>query len=152
MSIHLTSVLFSLLGGITVAVVSHFLSIRRKRHDELAEFRLRAYTDFINSVSQIITARRTGITSDSLENIAALNDAKIRICICAEEYVVNSLSGFLENGATLELESGTISFTQLCSDIRASLGNKTLKNNHGLSHILFNIEPSSYSYRTDEDK
>lgn len=77
----------SLLSALLVAILSHFFSITRKRHAGLVEMRLKAYTDFINAASRLVAARRTGRVSDELEELVALNDAKIRICICAAPFL-----------------------------------------------------------------
>lgn len=148
MSISITAIL-SLLSAITVAVLSHLFSTRRKRVDELSEMRVKAYSDFINSISRLVSARRRGSTEDDLDELATLNDAKNRICICANREVVNALIEFWKAGATLEAENEVIAFTQLCSRIRESLGNK--RNDIidlELSNTLFALEPSTFSFRT----
>jgi len=147
MSIVLTTVL-SLFSAITVAVLGYFFSTRRKRIDELAEMRLKAYSDFINSISRITSARRSGRTEDELDELSALNDAKNRICICANREVVEALTEFWGAGGTLEAESEVVAFTQLCYRIRESLGNK--RNDIvdlELSKTLFSLEPSTFSFR-----
>ncbi|BBA35373.1 uncharacterized protein sS8_3435 [Methylocaldum marinum] len=73
--------LSSLVGGVLGVLLTHVFSIKRKQRDELAEFRLKAYVDFINAASRLVSARRVGRTADEIEELAALNDAKIRICI-----------------------------------------------------------------------
>ena len=147
MSIAITATL-SLLSAITVAVLGHFFSTRRKRIDELAEMRLKAYSDFINSISRITSARRNGRTEDELDDLSALNDAKNRICICANKEVVEALIEFWGAGGTLETEKEVIALTQLCYRIRESLGNK--RNDIvdlELSKTLFSLEPSTFSFR-----
>lgn len=147
MSIAITSIL-SLISAITVAVFSHFFSMRKKRGDELAEMQLKAYSDFINSISRLVSARRKGRTEDELDELATLNDAKTRICICANREVVEALTEFWKVGATLEAEHEVIAFTRLCCRIRESLGNK--RNDIvdlELSKTLFSLEPSTYSFR-----
>lgn len=138
----------SFMSALIVALTSHWLSERRKRRDELAEFRLRAYSDFINAASRLVSARRLGQIRDEQLDLAALNDAKTRICICAEIPVVEALAEFWRNGGTLEREREILAFTNLCMRIRESLGNKP----HGpvdlgISDLLFRLEPSRYSYR-----
>ncbi|SEA83796.1 hypothetical protein SAMN05660420_03360 [Desulfuromusa kysingii] len=151
MSIVLTTVL-SLLSAITVAVLGHFFSTRRKRTDELAEMRLKAYSDFINSISRITSARRSGRTEDELDELSALNDAKNRICICANREVVEALTEFWRAGGTLEAESEVVAFTRLCYKIRESMGNK--RNDIvdlELSKTLFSLEPSTFSFRAKKN-
>jgi hypothetical protein len=138
----------SLMSALIVAFSGHLLSERRKRRDELAEMRLGAYRDFINAASRLVAARRLGLTEDESEDLVALNDAKTRICICAEAQVVKALCEFWRHGGTLEREQEILAFTRLCMQIRESLGNKRHDlSNVGLSDTLFRLEPSSYSFR-----
>ena len=147
MSITFASIL-SILSAITVAVLSHFFSLKRKRQDDLAEMKIRAYTDFINATSRLVTARRLGITEDELTDLVALNDAKNRILICGDAEVVESLMIFWNAGGTLENESEILAFKQFCLDIRESLGNKHNDiASLNLSDAIFKIEPSGYSFR-----
>ena len=104
----------SFFSALIVAVVGHLFSSKRKRRAELAEMQLKAYTDFINAVSRLVSARRKGHTEDELNELAALNDAKTRICICADKAVVEALSEFWENGGTLEGEHELQAFTRFC--------------------------------------
>ena len=147
MSIAITAIL-SLLSAITVAVLSHLFSTRRKRVDELSELRVKAYSDFINSISRLVSARRRGRSEDELDELATHNDAKNRICICANREVVEALTEFWEAGGTLEAENEVMAFTKLCYRIRESLGNK--RNDIidlELSRTLFALEPSTFSFR-----
>lgn len=147
MSVAIASLL-SLCSALIVALASHFFAVRKKQHDQLAEARLKAYTDFINSTSRLMAARRTGRTEDELDELAALNDAKTRICLCAEKPVVEALIEFWNAGGTLENELEVINFKNLCLRIRESLGNEW-KDIAALpiSDTLFKLEPSNYSYR-----
>jgi hypothetical protein len=140
--------LLSLLSVGIGALISHFLTSRRSRLDDLAGFRLKAYGDFIGASAVLIAARRVGRIEDEIDDLAKLNDAKARICICAEPPVVEALKDFWKSGGTLELEHEILAFTRLCMRIRESLGNK--KNDilgSDISETLFRLEPSSYSYK-----
>lgn len=148
----LITVVLSLLSGAigagVGAVLAHVLTQRRSRHDSLAAFRLKAYTDFISAASHLVANRRLGTTSDQVSDLAALNDAKARICICAEVPVVEALGKFWKLGGTLEQEGEILAFTRLCARIRESLGNdKNDIHSVDVSDILFRIEPSKYSFR-----
>lgn len=130
------------------ALLTHFLTEKRKRREELMEQKLKAYSDFINSVSKIIAARRLGQTENDTGELAILNDAKIRICICGDKSVVEALTEFWDYGGTLEREHEILAFTRLCMTIRESLG----YNPHdiadlNMSNTLFKIEPSNFSFR-----
>jgi hypothetical protein len=142
----------SLMSALIVALAGHVLSERRKRHDELIDLRLKAYTDFINSASRLVADRRLGKTQDNPSDLAALNDAKTRICICADPPVVDALAEFWHHGGTLEKEQGILAFTRLCMRIRESLGNKHNDiANHDISDTLFRLEPSPYSFRATKE-
>lgn len=140
--------LLSLLGALLGVLVTHFLSEKRKQREEPTEQKLKAYSDFINSASKIIADRRLGHTENDSQEVALLNDAKVRICICGDKSVIQALTEFWEHGGTLERESEILAFTRLCMRIRESLGYKA----HDLfdlniSNTLFRIEPSCFSFR-----
>ncbi|MES2189783.1 MAG: hypothetical protein V4454_06640 [Pseudomonadota bacterium] len=141
--------ILSLCSALVVAVLSHLLSTQRKQRDELAELRLKAYTDFINAASRLVSARRLGKTDDALDDLALLNDAKTRICICAEPQIVHALAKFWEEGGTLEKENEILAFTRFCMQVRASLAGKP--NDLGsfdMSNTLFRLQPSRYSFKS----
>lgn len=139
----------SLLSAVLVAVLSHIFSSHRKRRDELAEMRLKAYTDFINAASRLVSARRSGRTEDALDELTALNDAKTRICVCAEAKVVEALIEFWNAGGTLEGEHEVVAFTRFCRYIRESVGNNPNDIiDLPISNALFKLEPSNFSFRT----
>lgn len=142
--------LLSFAGALLAVVVGHWLTSQRKRRDELYELRLKAYTDFITAASHLAAARRTGETDTELAQLAALNDAKTRICICAEPDIVLALAEFWDHGGTLEREPEILAFQRLCLRIRESLGNDRhdLFKTEGLevSNLLFKLVPSSYAF------
>ncbi len=142
------SVFSSLLGVILGIVLSHYYTAQRKRKDELIEFRLKAYTDFINAASRLTIARRNGLIADEVSELAILNDAKLRICICADAFVVKLLVAFWDEGGTLEQESEILAFTRFCLGIRTSLGNLE-KLDFDISQTLFKLQPSTYSYKLE---
>ena len=146
MTITLAAIL-SLFSGLIGAVFGHVLSEKKSRNDELAKMRLDAYTDFLKSISLLVSARRSGRTQDELVELGALNDAKARICICADAEVIEALESFWLQGGTLEKEQEIIAYTRLCRAMRVSLGRDRLTHNIRLSDILFRLEPSTYSYR-----
>ncbi|MDE2420091.1 MAG: hypothetical protein KGO49_02770 [Gammaproteobacteria bacterium] len=141
--------LFSLFGAILGVVLSHYYSNKRKRKDELIEFRLKAYSDFINATSRLTIARRNGQASDEVSELAILNDAKLRICICASAFVTKALIDFWDKGGTLEKESEILAFTRFCLCIRKDLGN-TEKLHFDISQTLFKLQPSTYSYKNEQ--
>ena len=151
MTVTLAAVL-SLMSALIVALASHVLSERRKRRDELVDLKLKAYSDFINSVSRLVAARRLGQTQDDPTDLATLNDAKTRICICADRSVVEALAVFWRHGGTLEKEQEILAFTRLCMCIRESLGSKRHDiSDLDISDTLFKLEPSRYSFRASQE-
>lgn len=140
--------LLSITSALIVAVLGHIFTTKRKRRDELAEFRLKAYVDFISSASRLVSARRMGRIADELDELAALNDAKTRICICADAPVVEALAEFWEHGGTLEREREILAFTRFCMRVRESLGN-TRYDIHDLniSKTLFKLQPANFSFK-----
>lgn len=144
----LLATLLSIVAGLVGAVLGHSLSERKSRNDELAKLRLDAYTDFLRATSHLVSARRTGRVKDDLVELAALNDAKARICICADAPVVEALEKFWLQGGTLEQEQEILAFTRLCRAMRSSLGRERLSLDIKLSSILFKLEPATYSFRT----
>src|SRR5690554_2971035 len=147
MSITLAALL-SLIAGLIGAGFGHVLSERKSRNDELAKMRLDAYSDFLRATSHLVSARRVGRTQDELVELGAINDAKARICVCADAPVVEALSRFWLQGGTLEKEQEIIAFAHLCRAMRKSLGRDGLPLDVGLSDILFKLEPSTYSFRS----
>jgi hypothetical protein len=139
--------ILSILSGLLGAVFGHVLAERKSRNDELARMRLDAYSDFLKTTSHLVAARRTGRTQDELSELGALNDAKARICVCADAPVVEALERFWLQGGTLELEQEILAYTRLCRAMRESLGRDRLALDVRLSDILFKLEPSTYSYR-----
>ena len=110
--------------------------------------RLRAYTDFMSAASRIASARRSDDPRDAVEDLAALNDAKTRICVCASPSVVRSLAEFWERGGTLERESELLAFSRFCKDMRADLGNsRNDLHDFDLPATLFRLSPSGYSFK-----
>ena len=139
--------ILSIITGLVGALIGHLLSERKSRKDDLAKMRLDAYSDFIRLTSHLVSARRIGRVQDDLQELGALNDAKARICICAETPVVDALEKFWLQGGTLEKEQEILAFTNLCRAMRTSLGRDKLPLDTRLSDIIFKLEPSTYSYR-----
>jgi hypothetical protein len=146
MTITLAAIL-SLITGLMGAVFGHVLSEKKSRNDELAKMRLDAYTDFLKATSLLVSARRSGRIQDEIAELGALNDAKSRICVCADAGVVEALESFWLQGGTLEKEQEILAYTRLCRAMGESLGRDGLSHEIRLSDILFRLEPSTFSYR-----
>lgn len=146
----ITGILIAVLSGgsaLLGVALGHRLTTRRSRDGELAALKISAYIDFIRSTARLVTARRTGRTTDEIEELALLNDAKTRVCICAELPVVERLEKFWLQGGTLEKEQEILAFRALCDEMRVSLGRERISLKVDLSGIFFKLEPSTYSYR-----
>jgi hypothetical protein len=145
--------IFSILSVVVGVVLGHYLSQQRQGQASLLAIRIKAYSDFITCVSRLAAARRTGEVTNEVAELAALNDAKARICVCAEAPIVEALAEFWKAGGTLEQELEILAFTRFCSRVRESFGNT--RNDligQNLSDILFKLEPATYSYRADKIK
>ena len=114
--------------------------------------RLDAYSDFLKAISFLVSARRSGRIQDEISELGALNDAKSRICVCADAGVVEALESFWLQGGTLEKEQEILAYTRLCRMMRESLGKDDLSLEIRLSDILFRLEPSTFSYRRKVDE
>jgi hypothetical protein len=146
-----TAGFISLMTAMLVALITHFLTSHRNRKNDFEGLRLKAYADFIRAASGVASARRAGNTRDKLIDLAALNDAKARICICGDGDVVEKMAEFWKHGGTLEKEQEILAFTRLCYSIRKSLGqDDKIWSRVELSSILFQLEPSSYSFKQDK--
>jgi hypothetical protein len=144
--------LISILLGVLTAFIAHHLASKRFRNKELLSFQLIAYSDFINAISEISVIRRQGNIENSPEMLAKLNDAKTRIIVCGEDDVVRNLEIFWDTNATLELEDGLLTFNQLLTSMRTSLGNKKLgANSYNITNTLFKLESSQYSYKVEKN-
>lgn len=143
--------LFSLLGVVVGVVLGHIFTEKRSRRDELAKLRLTAYSDYVRATSNLAAARRLGKTDIEFVQLSALNDAKTRICLSANIPVVKALTEFWMAGGTLEREEEVLAFKRLCERMRESLGNEQIGASVlNFSDTLFQLEPSSYSYRAEK--
>lgn len=142
------TILISVICSIISAFVVHQLAMNRMQKNEVIKFRLTAYSDFISASSRLIVARRIGEIENNLDDLTLLNDSKNRIIISAEQEIVSELIGFLNNGGTLEREQELQSYKRLITLMRKELGfNKSDLFELDISNALFNLEPSTFSYR-----
>lgn len=131
--------------------LGHILSTKRARQEELAAMRMAAYADFMRSTSALVVARRAGRTIDGSEELACLNDAKIRILLSADLPVLKSLQKFWLQGGTLETEQEILAFRALCDDMRESLGKQRVSLQMDLAGVLFEVAPATYSFKASGD-
>ncbi len=149
--IDITSIGASLITGFCAGLVAHKFASKRNRENDLANFKLQAYSDFIESASKVAASRKMGNVESDLEDISKMNDAKNRIILSGEKAVIESVIKFWERGGTLEKESELLAFRDLTNNMRESLGHDR-RDLFGveLTDTIFQLEPSSYSYRSEK--
>jgi hypothetical protein len=136
--------LLSIFGVIVGAMLQWWFARRGTEHKHFLELRNRAYADFLEVTSHLVSNRRAGKHDGEIELLARLTDAKARICIYGDEVVIQHLAAFFSAGASFETESGILAFTRFCLDIRKSVGVKDSSNlGPDISQLLFNIRPNS---------
>ncbi|NCT82964.1 MAG: hypothetical protein GXC94_07480 [Comamonadaceae bacterium] len=134
--------LLSILGVIVGAALQWWFARRGNEHKQLLELRSKAYADFFESTAQLVSARRLGKTEHEAELLGKLTDAKARICIYGEEAVILELAEFWSAGASFETESGILSFTRFCMNVRRSLGMPSQPSlGSEVSSLLFGVVP-----------
>ena len=147
------TVILSLISSIFAAFLAHSFATSRMRKNDLSGFQLIAYSDFIGAASRLAVSRRLGNTTNNVEDLAILNDAKNRILICGDKRVVKELIEFWDHGGTLEREQELLAFMRMSTVIRETLGHKKhditdLK----ISKTLFKLEPSEFSFKEKYSK
>jgi hypothetical protein len=135
------AIIGSLLGVIVGAILQSYLVRRNQKDNRLLEWRNTAYTDFINAATLVATAQRHGKRDVVSEHLARLSDAKARICVYGDAFVIAELAEFWRHGATLQTESEILAFTRVCLTIRKSLDvSGTATNLPDISQLLFSID------------
>jgi len=149
--IDIASVGASLITGFCAGLVAHKFASKRNRENDLAKFKLQAYSDFIGSASKVAASRRIGNVESDLEDLSKVNDAKNRIILSGDRAVIESMIRFWECGGTLEKESELLAFRDLTNSMRESLGHDR-RDLLGveLTGTMFQLEPSLYSYRAEK--
>lgn len=94
--------LLSIIGVVVGAFLQNYLARQNNEAKQLLESRNRAYIDFFEAVSLVVSAQRLGKREQELEQLARLTHAKARICMFGQESIVRQLASFWEAGATLE--------------------------------------------------
>ncbi len=135
--------LVGLLGVATGAWLQAYLTKKNNQKSKLSELQNSAYADFLNAASSIAVAQRVGDRDRVTSELAALADAKARICIYGHSTVIHELAKFIRAGGTLQKESEILSFTRLCLRIRESAGmtNQSIPLTY-ISQLLFHVEVS----------
>ena len=145
--------IFTSIVPIGCVLVTAILAMHRMRKNELEKFKLQAYSDFLGAAAILAVRRRLGDTTNDIQEISILNNAKNKILICSDHLVIEGLIDFWEKGSTLEKESELQSYKRLVQLMREDLGyrkNDLLKSDSlapRLSDFLFKLEPATCSYK-----
>lgn len=131
--------------GLIGVLIGSFMQARlargNKEREHLHDLQSQAYVDFLSSVSNVAVAQRVGDRSAVSSGLAALADAKSRICVYGSPEVVRQLAVFIRAGATLQTESEILAFTRLCLAMRFAAGMKRFDVlSTDISQVLFNLE------------
>lgn len=130
-----------LTGVLAGALIQARLARRNKEKEHLHDLQSKAYVDFLSSVSNVAVAQRVGDRVAVSSSLAALADAKSRICVYGSAEVVKQLAIFIRAGATLQTESEILAFTKLCLAMRLAAGMKRFDVlSADISQVLFSLE------------
>jgi hypothetical protein len=94
----------SVLSATLTVCLSHFLSRRRNREDDLNRIRIQSYVDYVGASMRMALARRQKNDEAYLRELPVYNDAKAKICFCAPEPVLRCMIDFHSQGIDLEEE------------------------------------------------
>ncbi|WP_318486161.1 hypothetical protein [Photobacterium leiognathi] len=130
-----------LCGVIIGALIQAFFNRKNQKVSHLTELQNKSYADFLNAASKIAIAQRKNDRKEVENELANLADAKSRICVYGDSFVIRQLATFLRAGGTLQTEQEILAFTHLCIQIRNSVGlsDKNLIS-QDISQLLFSID------------
>lgn len=130
-----------LCGVVIGALLQAFLTRRNQKANQLTELQNKSYADFLNAASKIAVAQRKNERKKVDSELANLADSKSRICVYGDSIVVQHLASFLRAGGTLQTEQEILAFTNLCVQIRKSIGmdDKSLLS-EDISQLLFSVD------------
>ena len=133
--------IIGVLGIVIGALLQGFFNRKNQKAHNLSELQNSAYSDFLNAVSKIAVGQRNNQRNVVNDELSKLADAKSRICVYGDSNVVNHLAKFLRSGGTLQTEQEILSFTNLCMEIRKSVGmqDKDLFASD-ISQLLFSLD------------
>lgn len=110
-----------ILTALLAAILTHGLSRRRNREDDLHRIRLQAYVDYVGASMRMALAKRQKDDGAYQKELPLYNEAKARICFCAPEPVLRGMMIFHARGVDLEEEQRILAMNNLCRAIRQSL-------------------------------
>ena len=132
--------LLPVIGVIIGVSLQYFFSKSGERRKQLEASRSEAYVDYLRSVAQIAKVARSDSKKRG-EVLAAVADAKTRICVYGAASVITSLAAFEKGGPVLDSPDSTARFLELCNEMRRqNLGKAEAVAVDDLSLILFGRE------------
>lgn len=132
--------IFSLIGIIIGAFLQGVFNRKNEKLRYLSDLQNNAYADFIDAVSNIAVAQRSGERDQVLEELAKLSNAKSRICVYGSSEVIKQMNQFVKAGCTLQTEQELQAFTELCKEMRKSIGlPNDIFNSVDLPDLLFRV-------------
>ena len=136
----LTAIL-PVIGVIIGASLQYYFSKSGERRKQLEGVRSQAYVDYLRSVAQIAQLSKGGDLQKRNEMLAALADAKTRICVYGAASVIKALAAFEKDGAVLNSPDSMERFLSLCREMRQqSLEKAGAVADNDLSLIMFGPE------------
>ena len=105
------------LVGVVIGAGLHYLFSRSgERLKQLEASRSQAYVDYLRCVAQIAKARDDQKTRGEL--LAALADAKTRVCMYGSIKVIRALADFEKGGSVLTAPDSIQRFLEICHEVR----------------------------------
>lgn len=134
------TLLLPVIGIIVGASLQYFFSKSGERRKQLEALKTQAYVDYLRSAAQIGHLGRSD-SSKRIEIMAALADAKTRICIYGSAKVIAALASFEKAGPDLNSLNSREKFLAVCIEMRhQSLGDSEAMKAENLNLLLFGPE------------
>jgi hypothetical protein len=128
------------IGILIGASLQYFLSKSSDRRKQLEILKNQAYVDYLRSVAQIALLGRSNSNKRD-ELLAALADAKARICVYGSAKVIEALASFERGGAVLDSHDSIEKFLTLCNEMRLqAVGESEIVQAENLSSVLFGTQ------------
>jgi hypothetical protein len=136
----LLTLLLPIMGIIIGASLQYFFSKSGERRKQLETLKTQAYVDYLRSAAQIGHLGRSD-SNKRIEILAALADAKARICIYGSAKVIEALASFEKAGSDLNSLNSRQKFLAVCIEMRTQgLGESKVVEEQNLKMLLFGPE------------
>lgn len=113
----IVTALLPMVGVIIGAGLQYLFSRSGERRKQLEALRNQAYVDYVRCVAQLANAKKED-ASKRAELLAALADAKTRICIYGSSKVIRALADFEKSGSVLSSADSIKRFLEICHEVR----------------------------------